>query len=76
MEEEVLVAMRLVTVVVPKEAVEVPVIAPPKNPVPEIYELPWTDSNEEGEDVPNPKRLAELSQIKLASPPSTPLLLN
>jgi hypothetical protein len=56
--------------------VDVAVIAPPKNPVPEIYELPWTDSNEDGEDVPNPKRLAELSQIKLASPPSTPLLLN
>ena len=53
-EVERFVTARLVTVVVPKEAVLVPVMAPPKNEEPLVYALPCTLSNDDGLVVPMP----------------------
>ena len=51
----------------PTNKVEVAIKLPTVE-VPDVRELPCTESNEAGVEVPSPSRLLVLSQIKLASP--------
>ena len=51
-------------------------IREPTVEVPDMRELPCTDNNEAGVEVPNPNLLAVLSQMRLESPPKVELELN
>lgn len=50
-------------------SVEVAVIAPPKNEVPEMYELPWTERVRDGVVVPTPMLPATYALPVVVAPP-------